>query len=349
MIRYRGVIVLSILILSPLLAPVGVLRAQSHNMDIYFVDVEGGAATLVVTPAGESLLIDTGNPVADDRDAKRIYAATQQAGLKKIDYLLTTHYHGDHVGGAPALAKMIPIEKFLDHGQSVETQNARGAQPWEAYLKIAEGRRTIVKPGDKFPLKGVDVLVVSSNGEVLAKPITGGGPNPACQGAQQKPPDQTENQRSVGILLTYGKFKFLDLGDLTWDKEMELACPVNRLGTVNLYQVTHHGFFGGLSGAPAHVWAIKPQVAVVNNGPRKGLSPDSAYETLAKIPGIEGIWQAHLSLAVDKDHNTSEQMIANLEDTGECKGNGIKASVAANGDFTVTNDRNGFSKLYRSR
>ena len=140
-----------------------------------------------VTPAGESLLIDTGNPVADDRDAKRIYAATQQAGLKKIDYLLTTHYHGDHVGGAPALAKMIPIEKFLDHGQSVETQNARGAQPWEAYLKIAEGRRTIVKPGDKFPLKGVDVLVVSSNGEVLAKPITGGGPNPACQGARRNP------------------------------------------------------------------------------------------------------------------------------------------------------------------
>jgi len=345
MILHRGVTVFSIVIL--LLAPVGTLLAQSRNLEIYWIDVEGGGATLVVTPAGESLLIDTGNPVADDRDAKRINAATQQAGLKKIDYLLITHYHSDHVGGAPALAKMIPIEKFLDHGDSVEKGSAGGARLWEAYLKMADGKRTIVKPGDKIPLKGVDVLVVSSNGEVLAKPIDGGGPNPLCQGAQQKPPDQTENQRSAGILLTYGRFKFLDMGDLTWDKE--LACPVNRLGTVTVYQVTHHGFFGGFSGAPAHVWAIKPQVAVVNNGPRKGLSPESAYETIAKIPGLEGIWQGHLSLAVDKDHNTSENMIANLEDTAECKGNWLKASVAANGDFTLTNGRNGFSKAYRTR
>ena len=316
------------------------LQAQNRNLDIYWVDVEGGAATLIVTPAGQSLLIDTGNPGSDDRDAKRIFEAAQGAGLKKIDYLLTTHYHSDHVGGAPALAKMIPIEHYLDHGESVEP-----SKPWDAYKALAEGKRTILKVGDKVPLKGVDVVVVASNGDTLKQPLKGGGPNAYCKDAQQHDPDKTENQRSLGVILSYGKFKFADFGDLTWDKEMELACPINKLGTVTVLQATHHGFFNDYSGAPAHVWSVKPQVVVVNDGPRKGLMPP-AWEKIQKIPGLEGVWQSHFALGNDKDHNTSEDMIANMEPTAQCKGFAIKASVAHDGTFTITNMRNGFSKKY---
>lgn len=322
--------------------------AQTGNLNIYWIDTEGGAATLIVTPGGQSLLADTGNPGPNDRDAKRIFEVAQLAGLKQIDYLLTTHFHSDHVGGAPALSKMIPIEHYLDHGDSIETRNPDGARLFDAYKAVADGKRTTVKPGDKIALKGVDVTVVTSNGEVIGKAINGGGKNPLCEGAQQKPPDTSENQRSAGFLLAYGKFKFVDLGDLTWDKEMELACPVNKLGTVTLLQATHHGFYGDLSGAPALVWAMKPEVVVVNNGPRKGLQP-SAWETIQKIPGIEGTWQMHLALGSDAAHNTTDQMVANPEATAQCKGHWIKASVSRDGKFTITNSRNDFSKSYTAR
>ena len=324
------------------------LNGQSGNLTIYWIDTEGGAATLIVAPDGQSLLADTGNPGPNDRDAKRIFDVTKMIGLKQIDYLLTTHFHSDHVGGAPALAKMIPIQHFLDHGDSIETGNPQGEHLFTAYKAIAEGKRTIVKPGDKIPLKGLDVTVVTSNGEVIAKPISGGGPNSFCANAQQKPADTTENQRSAGFVLAYGKFKFADLGDLTWDKEMELACPVNKLGTVTVLQATHHGFYNDYSGAPALVDAMKPEVVVVNNGPRKGLQA-SAWDTISKIPGLEGVWQMHLSLASDKAHNTSDDMIANPEATAECKGHWIKATVSKDGKFTLTNSRNDFSKSYAAR
>src|SRR4051794_16841758 len=235
--------------------------AEPKGLQIYFVDVEGGAATLIVNQAGESLLADAGNATPDDRDAKRIYRATQQLGLTKIDYLLITHFDSDHVGGASALAGMIPIGKFLDHGDSIETQAAQAAQRWQAYLSVAAGKRESLKPGDRIPWKGGEILVVSSNGHVLSKAVNGGKANKAlCAQAEQKAPDQTENGRSLGFLLSFGRFKFLDLGDLTWDTEMELACPVNKLGTVSLYQPTWHGFFNDRSGPPALVWAIRPQV-----------------------------------------------------------------------------------------
>jgi len=325
------------------IAPLFVVQAQTRNLDIYWADVEGGAATLIVTPSGQSLLIDTGNPGSDDRDAKRIFEAAQAAGLKRIDYLLTTHYHSDHVGGAPALAKMIPIEHYLDHGESVEPSRV-----WDAYKTLAEGKRAVLKPGDKIPLTGVDVVVVASNGDTLKQPLQGGGSNEYCKDAQQKDPDKTENQRSVGVILTYGKFKFADFGDLTWDKEMELACPVNKLGTVTLMQATHHGFYADYSGAPAHVWALKPEVVVVNNGPRKGLMPP-AWEKIQKSPGLEAVWQSHLALANDKAHNTSEDMIANLDPTAQCKGYALKASVSRDGSFTITNARNNVTKKYASK
>ena len=343
------------------LVAAGMLPSQARNLDMYWIDVEGGAATLIVSPSGESLLIDTGWMVGD-RDAKRIYAAAQQAGLKKIDYLLISHFHADHVGGLAALSKMIPIGRFFDHGDAIEKEN----QQWlDSYHAASAGKRTIVKPGDEIPFKGVRTLVVSSDQHVLQTPVKGGGPNPLCADAEQKAPVAPENQRTVGVLLTYEKFKYLNLIDLDWEKEMELACPMNKLGQVTIYQTSRHGSFDG-AGAPAFLGAIKPQVVIVNNGPRKGmgqvdnnvksLTPHAApyeknaYLRLAGIPGIEGVWQAHLSL-LDKDpsHNTAENMIANLEETAECQGHWIKASVEQSGKFTVTHRRNSFSKTYQAR
>ncbi len=330
-------------------AKAGMVYAQSGTLNIYFIDVEGGAATLTVTPSGQSMLVDTGNPSPTDRDAKRIFEATQIAGLKKIDVLITTHYHGDHVGGVVSLSKLIPIEKFYDHGDSAEAAgNPRAAEMWEGYKIVSEGKRVIVKAGDKIPLKGADVIVVSSNGEVIAKQIKAEGPNHLCKDTQQKEPDPTqpENFLSVGTLLTFGKFKFLNLGDLTWDRELMLACPANKIGSITLFQATHHGFYNDLSGPPALVWAIKPQVVIVENGPTKGLTT-AGYETLAKIPGVEGIWQGHRAIRNDDAHNTSESMIANLRTTqDETKGNWIKASISKDGKFTVTNSRNDLSKTY---
>jgi competence protein ComEC len=319
------------------------LSAQK-TLDIYWIDAEGGAATLIVTPSGESLLADTGNP--GDRDAQRIYdVATKQAHLTKIDTVLITHFHSDHVGGVPALAKLIPIGAFVDHGDSVETQNPADAQRWEAYKAVAAGHRTSLTVNGEIKLKGVRLDIVSSNGDVLSK---GGDANPYCASAVKKDPDPTENARSLGFKLTFGKFTFLDLGDLTWNKELELACPQNHLGHVTLFQATHHGFYNDNSGAPAHVWSLHPQVVIVNNGPRKGLGAN-AWDTISKIPGLEDTWQVHLSLATDAAHNTAEQRIANAEPTAQCKGNFLKASISSDGKFTITNSRNGFSKSYTSR
>jgi competence protein ComEC len=338
-------------------------RAQdsAQNLRIYWIDVEGGAATLVVSPSGESLLLDTGFPDGD-RDAKRIHQAAQNAGLKQIDHLVISHWHRDHEGGLAALAKMIPIRRFYDHGDGVEASDKGRLDDYKA---VAGGNRTIVKPGDKIPLKGADVLAVSSEFTLIGQPVNGGGPNPLCDGAAQMAPGAPENQRMVGVLVTFGAFMFLDLADLDWQKEMELACPVNRVGRVSLYQTDRHGSSDG-AGAPAFLGAISPQVIVVNNGPRKGLGqsddrvkpleipgkPYAPYEKngylrMAKLPGLEGIWQGHLSL-LDKDpaHNTAADMIANVEETAECQGHAISASVAPDGRFTLTNGRNGFSRSY---
>jgi competence protein ComEC len=355
---------LPLVLLALLLAPAAMREAQSHSLEFYWIDVEGGAATLIVSPSGESMLIDTGWMVGD-RDAKRIYAATQQAGLKQIDYLLISHFHPDHVGGLAALTKMIPAGRFFDNGDEIEPEN----QQWlDSYKTASLGKRTIVKPGDEIPIQGLLVLVVSSNAKILGKATNGGGPNPLCADAEQKAPLSPENQRTVGVLLTYGSFKFLNLIDLDWEKEMELACPINKLGKVTMYQTSRHGAFDG-AGAPAFLRAISPQVVIVNNGPRKGMGQidkgarsitppgtrtapyeKNAYARLAKLPGIEGIWQLHRSLLdQDPNHNTSEDRIANLEDSAECKGNWIKASVGPDGKFTVTNGRNGFSTTYAAR
>ena len=247
------------------LATATALHAQLRDLKIFWIDVEGGAATLIVAPSGQSLLVDAGFP--GDRDPKRIQETAKAAGLTKIDILVTTHYHGDHVGGTPTLAQLIPIGKFYDHGESIEASTPQGAQLYEAYKAASRGKRVVLKPGDKIPLGGVDITVVSSDGKVIGRPINGGGSNDFCKDAQQKDPDKTENSHSMGFLLTYGQFKFLDLGDLTWDKEVELMCPLNRLGHVDIYIVSHHGWLQ--SGGPALVHGIAPRVAIRSKVARK--------------------------------------------------------------------------------
>lgn len=337
----------NLLLLPVLFCSVLAFGAQP-NLDIYWIDAEGGAATLIVAPSGESLLVDTGNRTPDDRDAKRIFAATRQAGLKKIDILLTTHFHSDHIGGMAALAKMIPIGRYMDHGPSVELDRPQVAEAYKAYEELSAGKRRILKAGDRIPLKGADVQVIVSAGQAISKPLKGGGAaNSACadfkEHAAEPDPD---NDQSVGFLLRFDKFKFLDLGDLTWNYEQKLVCPNNLIGKVDLFQTSHHGL--DRSNSPQLVWAIQPRVAVMNNGPRKG-GPESVFETLRKSPGIEDIWQVHLALRIPKKINTDEKMIANMEPTAECKGNMLKASVAPNGSYTVTNLRSGFSKTYHAR
>jgi beta-lactamase superfamily II metal-dependent hydrolase len=357
-----AVTALALAVCGPALAQSKQPGAAPGNLNITWIDTEGGAATLLVSPTGESLLIDTGYPDGD-RDAKRVFAAAQRAGLKQIDYLVISHWHQDHVGGLAALAKMIPIGRFFDHGDGVEPENQKRL---DGYKAVAGDRRTIVKPGDRIPVKGFDALVVSSDRKLLAEPVNGGGPNPLCVNAARMEPAAPENLRTVGLLVTYGKFTYLNPVDLDWYTDMELACPINKVGQVTLYQTSRHGGLDD-AGSPPFLGAIKPQVIIVNNGPRKGLGQadtrvkpvvdaqaapyeKNSYLRLAGIPGVEGIWQEHLSLA-DKDprHNTSEDMIANFEDTADCKGNEITASVGPDGKFTVTNGRNGFSKSYVAR
>jgi competence protein ComEC len=320
----------------------------AKDLEIYWIDAEGGASTLIVTPAGQSLLVDTANRTPDDRDAKRIFAAAQLAGLKKIDILLTTHFHGDHIGAMPALAKLIPIEMYMDHGESIEIARPNVATLYHAYEELSAGKRRILKAGDRIPMKGVDIQVIMSAGQAIVDPLkSAGAKNPACADFKKHDADvDPDNDQSVGFLLRYGKFSFLDMGDLTWNYEQKLVCPSNLIGHVVLYQTTHHGL--DRSNSPQFVWAIKPVVAVMNNGPRKG-GQASVFETLRKSPGLEDIWQGHLALMTPKEVNAPEQMIANMEPTADCKGNLLKASVDSQGRFTLTNLRNNFSKAYQSK
>jgi len=264
--------------------------------------------------------------------------------LTRIDYLLVTHYHLDHVGGVPELAAKIPVGVFIDHGDNTEdTPQARALE--EAYRKVlATGaKRMTVKPGDVLPLKDVRVEIVAARGERIARPVKGGGQkNPLCAQAERRADDPTENARSIGFVLTFGRLRFVDLGDLTWNKELELACPEHRIGPVDLYLTTHHGF--DQSGCPQIVHGMRPRVAIMNNGARKGGSP-AAWRIVASSPGLQDLWQLHYSLAGGKDANVSEERIANLEE--KCQGFGIEVEASRDRVFTVRNQRNGHAKTYR--
>jgi beta-lactamase superfamily II metal-dependent hydrolase len=331
---------------SILLVPLFLATAawSANTLDIYFVDVEGGQATLIVTPQKESILVDAGWPRPDKRDAKRIAAAAQKAGIKKIDYVVVSHYHLDHIGGVEQLSETIPVGTFVDHGPN--TEKGKSAEELSAsYARaVAKGKHLEVKPGDTIPLKGAKVTVVTARGQTIEKPLTGGGPNAACKGADERKPDTTENAKSVGIVVEFGKFRFVDLGDLTWNKELELACPDNKVGPIDVYLTTHHGM--DASGATALVQGIKPRVAIMNNGAKKGGSPE-AWKTVKSAPGLEDFWQVHTAIAGGKETNVAEDHIANLEE--DCKGLGLKVSAAKDGSFKVENERNGVAKSYGKR
>jgi beta-lactamase superfamily II metal-dependent hydrolase len=330
--------------------------SAAKPLDIYFIDVEGGQSTLIVTPSGQSLLVDTGWPGFNGRDADRIAAAARKAGVKTIDYLVITHYHEDHVGGLEQLAARLKFRTVITHGPNSET-NRTGTAMSQIYRDgVAAGgaREIVARPGDLIPIKGLDVKVVAAARQLIGKPLPGAGrANPACAGAVQKRADGSENSMSVGMLMTFGKFRFLDIGDVTQDKEFELACPVNRIGEVDLYLTTHHGSI--LSGAEVLVQALKPRVAIMNNGARKG-GDAPVIQIVRRSPGLEDLWMLHYAVAAGaagNDVNVPENLIANVAESTDPAVNdagfGIHVSAEEDGSFTVTNDRNTLTKKYGRR
>ena len=321
---------------------VAALAAESKSLQLFFIDVEGGQATLLVTPSGQSLLIDTGWPGFNGRDAGRIVAAAKAAGVDRIDFVVFTHFHRDHVGGVTQLANQIKIGTFVDHGSNME-DSAVSREDFAAYEKVAaNSKRLIVKPGDQIPMKDISVQVLTAAGEHITTPLPGAGqPNPLCASEPEAGADSTENARSLGMLITFGKFRLLDLGDLTKRKERDLVCPNNLIGTVELYLTTHHGL--DQSNAKVIVDAIHPRVSIMNNGAHKGGSPE-AWETIHNSPGLQDLWQLHYAMDSDKAHNVSEMFIANMDEN--CEGKYIKVTAETNGTFTVLNSRNNFKKTY---
>jgi competence protein ComEC len=318
----------------------------SASLKIFFIDVEGGQSTLIVTPGGQSLLVDAGWQDFNGRDAERIVQAAKLAGIHRINFLLITHYHQDHVGGVPQLAARIPIDNFLDHGPDTQKGPA-DRKLYSAYMKAAqEGKHRVVKPGDEIPLEGVKVVVVAAAGKHLQQPLAGAGqPNPYCSETRAIPIDRTENAQSAGFVLTFGKFRFVDLGDLTWNKEIGLMCPRNRLGRADVFLASHHG--NSNSNSKALVWALRPRVTILDNAPKKGGKPD-AWKRIQGAPGRERIWELHYSVAGGKQDNAQPSYIANSEGVTD-QGHYLELSASPDGGFTVVNSRNGSKVDYPAR
>lgn len=341
---------------SAVLITLGILSAApaaepARGLDIYFVDVEGGAATLIVTPAGESMLIDCGNP--GTRDADRIHrVATEVAGLKAIDHLAITHWHVDHYGGIARLAQLLPIRHFYNRGIPEKLQEDPKNFPLliQAYRAAAQGKDRVLKPGDLVPLQqpagspALQMLCLCSAGEVL--PDRPGTPeNPVAREHKPQAEDRTDNARSLGFLLRYGGFRFLDLGDLTWNIEYKLVHPTDKIGLVDVYQSTHHGL--EVSNNPVVIKTVRPRVAVFNNGARKGAHP-SVISTLRRVPDVQAIYQLHRNLTVGAQENTDPEFIANPEE--KCQGEYIKIAVAPDGaSYTVTPGSKGKPRRYETR
>jgi competence protein ComEC len=317
------------------------ISPAAGNLDMYIIDTEGGKALLLVSPSGQSLLVDAGFPGYNDRDAIRIEEAAKAAGVKKFDFLVVTHYDMDHVNNVPATIAKIPASTFFDHGDAV-AKDPYTTKAVTAYLEAAaKAKRIILKPGDKIPIDGLDVLAITSAGKTIESPVkNAGSPNPFCSSAPPKSPDNSENAQSVGLLYTFGKFRMLDLGDLTWNKELELMCPNNPIGSVDLFMVSHHG--NDASNSPALIHALHPKVTIMNNGPRK-IGASSVLKTIQASPGLKAAYQLHWSENAPAD-NPADEFIANLRDSPD--GKWIKVSVEPGGRFTVTNGRTGLSKSY---
>ena len=343
----------------------------AKTLDIYVVDVEGGNATLFVAPSGQSLLIDTGNGGAGAaRDAGRIVEAAKAAGLMQIDHLVTSHWHGDHYGGLSELATRIPIRHYIDHGPTVQKNEATETYLRTVYPELySKAKHTVVKPGDTIPLAGLNVRVVTSNGELIKAPLPGAGArNSLCTGPIAVPNAIPEDPESVGTHVSFGRFRALHLGDLTSDKEYELVCPTNRIGTVDVLLGLHHG--QDTSNAVPFVHAVRPRVGIMNNGTRKGGYPD-VMKALYTSPAFEDLWQMHFSQLSGQEWAPPGVFTANVVDDQPevrqiapvplpARGSNappppvhsgraywVKVSAQEDGTFTVTNSRNGFSKTYR--
>jgi competence protein ComEC len=316
--------------------------ASLPALTIYFIDVEGGQSTLLVTPAHQALLVDAGFPGFEDRDARRILAALRDASVARLDYLLLTHFHQDHIGGVPAIAQQIPIDAFVDHDVLLDTDRLTVAA-FQSYEPVRIGHRQIhPKPGDRLPLKGLDAVIISANGDTLSQELPSAGQaNPSCAELVRQAEDTGENARSIGIWIRYGRFRFLDPGDLNWNKLAQLVCPVNLVGRVETYLVSHHG--NADSNLPAFLAAVEPRVAVLNNSTTKGGSPDT-FAALHDLPGLEGAWQLHRSTR-EGSENFADDFIANVDDPDA--GYWLKLTAARDGSFTIANARNGFTRSYQ--
>jgi competence protein ComEC len=327
------------------------IRAQ--QLDIYFIDVMGGAATLVVTPERESLLIDSGWPGFEDRDPKRIaHVLKEVAGLDHLDHLATTHWHRDHFGGVEGLAKLVRVDHYWDRGlpdpaapdddKAAFPDGPGKADPMGiAYRKASEGKRKVLKAGDAIPLRGVELVVLASGGEVIR---ASGPANPlAAEAPPDLKPDTTDNARSLAFRLRFGRFDFLDCGDLTWNVEKALVVPADLIGPIDLFQVTHHG--ASNSNHPTLVRTIAPTVTVMNNGPRKGGAPETV-KLLKAVPSIQAAYQLHRNAATGAAENTDPALIANGDAAG---GRFIHVAVAADGRYQVQVGRDGPSRTFASR
>ncbi len=336
---YRRLLFLAVLLTAPLLG--------ARTLDIYFIDVEGGKAVLLVSPAGQSMLFDAGWPNVNNGSLSndRIVEAAHAAGLKRLDRVVISHFDIDHLGDVAGLNAKIPIGHLFDHGEIQYTgAGAAGAKKrFAPYAAIREKiGYTTVKPGDRIPLKGIDVRVLSAAGKRITKPMPeAGAPNPLCASYPQKDalPSDVEDDQSIGLLITYGRFRLLDLADLEAHDSRDLVCPNNLIGAVDVYNVNVHGQFKGI--APELVGAIRAPVMIQANGARKGADAQT-WPILRAAPGLKDIWQLHYSLNA-KD-NPPEDFIANPE--GADAFQWIKVSAASDGSFTVVNSRNGFRKQY---
>jgi len=326
------------------------------TLNIYWTDMEGGAGTLIVTPAGESILIDTGNPSRPGQQstsAERIHAAAVAAGITKIDHLILTHYHMDHFGGAADLAKLMPIGEVLDNGipdhdPDGATNSTRFLKSIQPYGDFPADHRSVIQPGQNLNLKQADgtaPLTMYCVGCRQQFPVPAGTPtNPFySMPVEKRPVDTTDNINSVVMLLKFGPFKFFIGGDLTWNMEGQMVTPCNPVGTVDLYQVDHHGL--NLSNNPLLVRSLSPTVSVMSNGPHKGANPET-LATLRSVPSIQTMWQIHLNLSGGSKYNTDQQYIANLS-ANNCPGNHIKCSVEPDGKaYTVSIPATGVAKTY---